>query len=303
MSVQIAPARIWDGTQWVISKPPFVPVTATGGTVSTVTINGRQYRLHQFTSVGSFTFAVSNAGDEGVVDYLIVGGGGGGGRSTGLYWGGSGGGAGGYLRGRMRVLAQNYTVVVGAGGAASTFDGNNGNPSSITNDTVGDGVRLVADGGGRGRTGTGSGLDYIARPGGNGGSGGGAAGAASAGGTATLGQGRNGGAVPSGTSGNASGGGAGGVGLNHISAGRLGGPGLNDDITGTSVGRAGGGSAAPYYGGIGSVGFGGGTGGTTGTRNGDPNTGGGGGGCNDNVATSGAGGSGVVIIRYPLEAA
>ena len=83
-------------------------ITATGGTISTYTSGGITYRLHTFTSSG--TFGVSAGG--GSVDYLIVGGGGGGGYLE------AGGGGGGYvLSGSQSVSITNYTVTVGTGGA------------------------------------------------------------------------------------------------------------------------------------------------------------------------------------------
>ena len=50
---------------------PFTPVSATGGTTTDVTVGGTDYRIHEFTSDGTFT--VTAGGD---VDILLVGGGG-----------------------------------------------------------------------------------------------------------------------------------------------------------------------------------------------------------------------------------
>lgn len=114
--------------------PAFTPITATGGTVSDVTISGRAYRLHTFTSVGSSTFTVTDAGTDKTVEYLIVGGGGSGARGqSGASYGGGGAG-GGVQRDSIVVAPGSYTVVVGAGtsvqnsfgaglnGTASSFD-------------------------------------------------------------------------------------------------------------------------------------------------------------------------------------
>jgi len=66
-------------------------ITATGGTI----IDDAGYRMHIFTSPGSFV--VSNAAGPGTVEYLVVAGGGGGGAAydisppSGLSSGGSGG--------------------------------------------------------------------------------------------------------------------------------------------------------------------------------------------------------------------
>ena len=59
-------------------------VDATGGTTSIITEGGNTYRVHQFTSNGTFT--VNNGG---TVEYLLIGGGAGGG----MRGGGGGGGA------------------------------------------------------------------------------------------------------------------------------------------------------------------------------------------------------------------
>jgi hypothetical protein len=96
------------------------------------------------------------------------------------------------------------------------------------------------------------------------------------------------------------GGGAGGIGGDAIisgsSRGGTGGAGLSSPITGTSVGRAGGGGGGNS--GLIVSGFGGGTGSdTTAASSGVTNTGGGGGG--SRTGNAGAGGSGVVILRYP----
>jgi len=112
-------------------------VAATGGTI--VTSGG--YKYHTFTSSGNLV--VSTGGD---VDYLVVAGGGGGGDSS--YgasdgWGKGGGGAGGYRTATgFSVSAQQYTVVVGAGGANpgadtdTTNSGSDSSFSSITSDNL-----------------------------------------------------------------------------------------------------------------------------------------------------------------------
>ena len=80
----------------------------TGGTISTSTISGTEYRIHTFTSSGNFV-----AGQSGTVDMLIVGGGGGGGN----YLGGGGGGGAALLIQSRDITAATYAVSVGAGGA------------------------------------------------------------------------------------------------------------------------------------------------------------------------------------------
>ena len=60
-------------------------MVATGGTITT----DGDFKVHTFT--GSSTFTVTQLGDDGTVEYLVIAGGGGGGPR-----GGGGGGAGGY---------------------------------------------------------------------------------------------------------------------------------------------------------------------------------------------------------------
>jgi hypothetical protein len=227
-----------------------------------------------------FLGTVPFANASTTVEYLVIAGGGGGGSSF-----GGGGGAGGYrtASGFSVTPGTNYTVTVGAGGAAVT-SGNNSVFSTIT-----------STGGGSGGTGNnGSGV--------TGGSGGGGAGnnfltidvVQSNWGNGTAGQGnRGGGGSRTGpTDCGGGGGGAGAVGNNNngtIGA-ATGGAGLASSITGSSVTRAGGGGAQGAAGGSGGGGAGGGGAGTA-------NTGGGGGG--HQGGTGGAGGSGVVIIKYP----
>jgi len=218
-------------------------------------------------------------------EFLVIAGGGSGGWST-----GSGGGAGGYRNSYLTetsggggssesslTLASGsiYTVTVGAGGAAVSVAGrgNNGNNSSISGTGI---TTITSTGGGAGG---GNGLS-----GNSGGSGGGA------GGSGTANQGYNGGAAtPSG------GGGAGEAG--NTDGVHQGGDGLSSSITGSSVARGGGGVSDSNI-----VADGG--GGGNGSGPGSPsaataNTGGGGARYNGGGTDSGAGASGVVILRMP----
>jgi hypothetical protein len=229
------------------------------------------------------------------VEYLVVAGGssGGGGAS----YAGGGGGAGGLLAGIAPIaVGSSITVTVGGGGAGTSGSGNNGLNSVFGN--------ITASGGGGGSfTQTDSGL--------NGGSGGGGGGGTSDTfhpyGNGIQGQGNSGGFGKYYASGG--GGGAGTKGIDgagtFIPCGN-GGAGVASAISGAVVTYSGGGGGGSYVSqttgnGIGGVG-GGGTGayyssaaGTAGTVN----TGGGGGGGNQNFVTSGAGGSGIVIVSYP----
>ena len=245
------------------------------------------------------------------VEYLVVAGGGSGGVESYQSGTGGGGGAGGLLTGIVPVTAgTSYTVTVGSGGAqvqgtgpGAGSKGNNGTDSIFSS--------ITAIGGGAGSGGSGSGNVGV----GSGGSGGGGKGLLP-GGSGILGQGNAGGTPAGGgaTSGSVNaywtgsgGGGAGTVGLNSTSdsIGANGGAGIASAISGTVTTYAGGGGSGTQgiatLGGVG----GGGSGGryvntNAPARNGASNSGGGGGGAaNEYNFTTGAGGSGIVIVRYP----
>ena len=102
----------------------------TGGTVTTYTANGLDYRLHTFTADGNFV-----AANNGTADMLILGGGGGGGNYLG---GGGGAGEALYVQNRP-ITAATYGVQVGDGGAGNTVkptvvvsNGANGGTKSVT---------------------------------------------------------------------------------------------------------------------------------------------------------------------------
>jgi len=233
------------------------------------------------------------------VEYLCVAGGGGGGGASGSSGQGGGGGAGGLLTGMVPVVAgTSYTVTVGAGGSGSASSGIGGTGVS----SVFGSISTLGGGGG----GT-----YSAKAGVSGGSGGGAGGdsassGATSGGSGTSGQGNAGGNIPTGGV-CGGGGGAGTVGLNatgtYASAGigGNGGAGIASSISGTVTTYAGGGGGSSNnVAGTGGVG-GGGAGGVTSAAGtaGTANTGGGGGGHFNANTVAGAGGSGIVVVRYP----
>ena len=256
----------------------FTPITATGGTTSTV----GDYTVHTFTSGGTFT--VTNAGSNPEVEYLMVAGGGGGGTSN--SGAASGGGAGGMQVGTATVTATSYTITVGAGGNGAVF----GTP--ITNAQKGgnsSAFGVTAEGGGRGTQGTDTGK--------SGGSGSGAAresnlAGTTAGGAGNPGEGNDGGDASTVASisirdAAAGGGGAGGAApsvaaTSSANAAGAGGLGLESTISGSAVTYA--------TGGAGRVASGGGASGAANTGDGGEGAIGGGNGGN--------GGSGIVIIRY-----
>lgn len=262
------------------------------------------YWYHAFTSTGIFKPQLNLT-----ADVLVVAGGGGTCTAAGN-WSSGGGGAGGYRAiTASSFTVQNYPVVVGAGGTASSgAPGGNGSNSSIST--------ISATGGGGGaQTG-------LVGPGSSGGSGGGHSGTSAgsgnaggyspvegyAGGSATGRTGSGGGGASQvgfadsygGSSGN---GGAGGAGLSTaISGGATTGLGQFSSGSYYFAGGGGGGdydTATVVPGGVGGGGAGGRNGALAGTA-GTANTGGGAGGPAPASGAGAAGGSGVVIIRYPV---
>ncbi len=279
-----------------------IPLAAsTGGTITTA----GGFRIHTFSTVGSFTFGASG---PGTVEYLILAGGGGGGASGGTD-GSGGGGAGGLRTGSVSVSSPtNYTIVVGAGAASYTGSAGSHDPS-LYNGGNSSAFSLTSFGGGSASSESG-----VTRQAQNGGCGGGAGGYSGGFGTGFAGpprQGYDGGAATG--PGDGGGGGTSAPGANGST--RTGGAGTASSISGTSVVYGGGGGASgdPRIGGgaAGAGGNGGGgaggnaTGGAAGPANGTNGLGGGGGGAAGNTPVgvarpSGAGGSGIVIVRYAI---
>lgn len=214
-------------------------------------------------------------------NYLVIAGGGSGGTAAGAWISAGGGGAGGYTESTVTMVTGGiYPVIVGAGGAPVYGNalGLNGGNSSLG------GVATTLGGGGGGSGGNSGG-----RPGGSGGG----ASRAAYGAAGTAGQGYKGGdnLGENPYSGGAGGGGASAAGGNG--EGAQGGAGIFSAINGTNTRRADGGPGA----------FGN-NGNTGGVFTGAVNTGNGGGGYFNadpgagSPSWSGAGGSGIVIIKY-----
>jgi len=263
-----------------------IAIDATGGTI----IDEGGYRIHVFTGTGPFN-VTSVPPASSTVEYLVVAGGGG---VPSGYEGG--GGAGGFRTGTgFPVTVQDYTITVGAGGLAGPSNGGDSVFSTIT-----------SAGGGRG--GLGNGVS-----GGSGSGGGTPNSLGGAGNTPPVSppQGNPGG-NGNGPTFSGEGGGGGGAGTaGSPSPGAIGGNGgdglpvswvpASYGTPGPAPGRwfagGGGGGSAPAGGtGLSSGGAGGGGngGGRGGGTPGAINTGGGGG------STNVSGGSGIVIIRYPI---
>jgi hypothetical protein len=279
---------------------------ANGGTVTTLTQNGINYRVHTFNSSG--TLSVTKGGD---VEVLMVAGGGGGGSAANSFWEtGGGGGAGGLIHntGFPVTDGTNYTVTIGAGGVgglnqtASSPSNRSGDGSNTTFSTL----TAVGGGGGGGAYysanigGSGGGADsYLYQPGANGTQFQGYAGGSGNGQSASLlgaagGGGGAGGIGQNGQSGSPYKGGDGGIGQSFTFVGNTptyyaGGGGGKTAINGSGPGGTGG---------TGGGGNGGAAGGVVLGDSGTANTGGGGGGGLSTSTPTGSGGSGVVMIRY-----
>jgi len=270
-----------------VGTTPAIAPKASGGNITT----DGTYWYHTFLTSGSFVPQTSLTADA----LVIAGGGAGASRSSGGA-GEGGGGAGGFLGFSNQALtATSYTVTVGAGGTASSAsNGTNGSDSQFG------ALTLVKGGGGGANRGTGG----IGSNGADGGSGGGCSYNA-LGGNPTSGQGYKGGDGSASRTNGTGGGGAGGAGSttpNSTTAGD-GGVGLNTysswasaTSSGVSGYYAGGGGGAYSSGSMGNGGSGGGTAGSTTTATAATVNTGGGGGAGETLG--GAGGSGIVIIRY-----
>ncbi len=307
-------ARIEGGTSAPAPVAPALPspptvananIYARGGTVVDYTQDGKKYRAHVFTIDNENDFVVPSEMENVPMEYFIVAGGGSGASNkTGNKTGVGGGGAGGLIHNigqtPLYLAAGTYNVLVGAGGTTSYTEGNgfNGANSSIN------GTGLVAIGGGGGGR-----MDDPAQSGGSGGGGGFRAGANSPG-RGTVGQGNNGGTGFRGCKGDqcSAGGGGGGFGGGGGDAtknlGGEGGRGGQFSMDGVQRWYAGGGGGGGNSGGKAST-EGAGDGGRQKTDGGDARegsgSGGGGAGSGDNDARRGGyGGSGIVIIRYPV---
>ena len=277
-------------------------MTASGGTETT----DGDYKVHSFTASGTFT--VTRVGYVGTVEYLVIAGGGSGGFSN-----GGAGGAGGFrIATAHAVTAKEYTITVGAGGAAATSlntYGTNGGTSTF--DTISSSGGGTGGAGGGAGSGTGNGKTGGSGGGGRAANSGGSGGAGNSGSFDPVeGYAGGSGTFTAPNYGAGGGGGSGGVGANGSgSAGGNGGIGTANSITGSSVTYASGGGGSAYNGGtVGTASAGGGTDGMSSSSSAaddaTANTGGGGGAGGKDVADSaagGAGGSGIVIIRYKFQ--
>ncbi len=293
-NTDIARLEYFDGTSWQKIAVPF------GGVGGTVTTDSNGYKIHTFSSSGTFTAT----GGNGLVDVLIVGGGGGG--SNGASGGaGAGGGAGGLVTLSSFAVSggATFSITVGTGGTGGSVSGAPGSAGSNGgNSAFGNTVAVGGGGGGASYGNLGQSMGQ------NGGSGGGGGVIASGGiqtnyGSGTNGQGNHGGSGTQGPSSDTGGGGggAGSVGQDGAqnSKGGNGGSGVASAISGATVVYAGGGAGGMQSSGNGGGALGGtGGGGAPGVSGANGLGGGGGGGSGAAGTGGGNGGAGVVIVRY-----
>jgi hypothetical protein len=266
-----------------LGTTPVLAPKATGGNRIE---NDGTYWIHTFLTSGNFVPQTNLT-----CDVLVVAGGGGSGAGyTGNNRGSGGGGAGGYRTATGQSLTiQNYPVTIGAGGAGapagtSTAAGSKG-ANSVFN-------TLTSTGGGGGGWGEGAGT--IGGSGGGSGDLGGAGAAGNQGGYSPV-EGFAGGAGANSTGGGGGGGGSSAVGSAGTGAspsgiGGAGGAGTSNSYSGTAVTYAVGGK-------------GGDSGPAAAGSNGTDSRGNGGGAPKSGTGTGivgGNGGSGIVIIRYPI---
>ena len=217
-----------------------------------VSATSGDYRIHTFTSSGTFTNTISSL----EVEYLVIAGGASGGDGTAGGGGGAGGyrssigsessGGGGSTESTLTLSTGAKTVTVGAGGSAPTGTSNRqGNDGS---NSVFDTITTIGGGGGGGEA------NSSTANGRSGGSGGGACFAgAYTGGSGTSNQGYAGGNGYAGSNvgylagGGGGAGAAGQVGNTTTYQAGNGGGGIASSATGTSVTRAGGGGGAGDY--------------------------------------------------------
>jgi hypothetical protein len=305
---------IHDSTSNVTGNPGFT--VASGGTETT----SGDFKIHTFTADGplNITNVGTPAGGTNKVSYMVVAGGGSGGEGC-----GAGGGAGGFREAKvpsdpytdspldagtgLAVSVQDYTITVGGGGAGQPLCGP-AQPGTTGENSVFSSITSAGGGGGGGGPNANPGVDGL-----SGGSGGGGnpKGSGGAGNTPPVSpaQGFPGGNGNQSPGGNAGGGGGGAsavgtAGTGGSSAGS-GGAGVTTSITASPVQRAGGGGGAWSNGSSGCNGGagGGGKGGYPGGNAdaGTINTGGGGGAGGIGPVPSGAGGSGIVVVRYKFQ--
>jgi hypothetical protein len=284
------------------------PVLAPKATGGNIVANDGTYWYHAFTSSGNFVPQVGLT-----ADVLVVAGGGGG------AYDGGGGGAGGVLGFASQSLSiQNYNCTIGAGGTGGLTLGSPLGTNGVDSQFA---ALTLVKGGGYGGSSEQAPTNFPPNIGGSGGGGAryntpaqtgaaGISGQGNAGGNGVFtapqyGAGGGGGKGTVGSNGTSTAGGAGGAGTDSVTNWGA----LSSVFTATNLGVSGfiggGGGGGTYVAGTQGVGGsgGGGNGSTSATAGtaGTANTGGGGGaGAGATNLIGRSGGSGVILIRYPI---
>ena len=110
-------ATAYDAHNYKLNESLFSATAATGGVTATHTAFGITYRTHTFTATGANSFVVSGVGTNPTAQYMMIAGGGAGGARH-----GGGGGAGGMIEGVMTLTAATYPITIGAGGVGRLAD-------------------------------------------------------------------------------------------------------------------------------------------------------------------------------------
>jgi hypothetical protein len=110
-------ATVYDAHNYKLNESLFSATAATGGVTSTHTAFGVTYRTHTFTTVGSNNFVVASVGTQPAARFMMIAGGASGGARH-----GGGGGAGGMIEGSLNLAATTYPITIGAGGAGRFAD-------------------------------------------------------------------------------------------------------------------------------------------------------------------------------------
>jgi hypothetical protein len=301
-----------------------------GGTINIFSSNNISYRAHVFTSSGTFTV---NSSLTTSAEVLVVAGGGAGGGGI----GGGGGGGGVIYMPSVNLTPTSYSITVGNGGVPAVYGATSGSGQdssafgALAKGGGGSGVHDTGDGLSGGSGGGAASNNARLNVGGS------ASGSSLGGNTGTI-YGNLGGnmlVARTGTQTAAAGGGGAGSAAADTNSNTIqtspgnangkGGDGVLNSILGTAYYWGGGGGGGAYFngyagdGGLGGGGGGscsGGSGPTSGGGSalnsgsgaaidanggaGGTNTGGGGGGGSWQFTSGGAGGSGIVIIRYPI---
>ena len=300
-----------------------------GGTITNFSFNGISYRANVFTSSGTFTV---NSSLTTSAEVLVVAGGGAGGGGI----GGGGGGGGVIYMPSVNLTPTSYSITVGDGGVPAVYSATSGSGQdssafgALAKGGGGSGVHDAGDGLSGGSGGGAASNNARLNVGGT------ATGSSLGSNTGTI-YGNRGGnmlVARTGTQTAAAGGGGAGAAAPDTNSNTIqtspgnangkGGDGVLNSILGTAYYWGGGGGGGAYFNGYaGNGGLGGGGGGScsggsgptsgggsalnsgsgaaidTNGGAGGTNTGGGGGGGSWQFTSGGAGGSGIVIIRYP----